>query len=547
MHSIRTRTTLLTVLGITISIFIATIISAVSVANMGHENSERALSLLCETGKNNINYYFKSVEQSVNTISALIDSDLDDIDDANFNTELSKHMNEARAIFSEAAKNTNGVLTYYYRIDPEISDVTNEKGFWYTNLDGKGFVEHEVTDLSDDQFECVWFYTPKNTGSPVWLPPYVTDNLDIYVLSYNVPVYRNTKFVGVVGIEISYATIGEQIKDIKVHETGFAFVIENEHDTIIYHPYIDILSMPEADRPPVPEGLVNGIKNNEHHVEYVYNGVLKHSYWEHLSNDMSIVVAVPLSEVNHSWRNIIIEMVVIALAIIAVFTTISVLYTRRITKPLKELTTAAEEINKGNYHVKLDYKHNDEIGILTSTVNKLITHLDEYIADLNSLAYADALTEVRNKSSFDIYIREMQKKIDDPNEEPEFAIAIFDCDNLKSINDSYGHDKGNVYLRNSSHLICRIFEHSVVYRIGGDEFAVILQKEDYDNREKLRNNFLSKSKEICAFAKEPWEKIQVSVGIAVYDPEIDASAEDVVIHADHLMYDHKRENKKKNK
>ena len=398
MHSIRTRTTLLTVLGITISIFIATVISAVSVAKLGHSSSEQTLSLLCETGKNNINYYFKSVEQSVNTVSTLIDSDLDDINDANFNAEFSAHMDDARTIFSEAAKNTNGVLTYYYRIDPEISDVTNEKGFWYTNLDGNGFAEHEVTDISDDQFECVWFYTPKNTGNPVWLPPYVTDNLDVYVLSYNVPVYRNTKFIGVVGIEISYTTIGEQIKDIKVQESGFAFVIENVHNTIIYHPYIDILNMPEADRPVVPEGLVKGIQNNEHHVEYIYNGVLKHSYWLHLSNDMSIVVAVPLSEVNISWRNIIIEMVVIALAIIAVFTTISILYTRRITKPLKDLTIAAEEIDKGNYHVKLDYKHDDEIGVLTTTVNKLITHLDEYITDLNSLAYADALTEDRKST-----------------------------------------------------------------------------------------------------------------------------------------------------
>ena len=127
------------------------------------------------------------------------------------------------------------------------------------------------------------------------------------------------------------------------------------------------------------------------------------------------------------------------------------------------------------------------------------------------------------------------------------AVFVIDMDGMKGINDNYGHDKGNVYLRNSSHLICRVFEHSVVYRIGGDEFAVILQGEDYIKRETLKKHFLDKSVEICAFAKEPWEKIYVSVGIAVYDPEVDVNAEDVMIHADHLMYDHKRENKKKRK
>ena len=49
-------------------------------------------------------------------------------------------------IFEETANKTNGVLTYYYRIDPAVS--RNVKGFWYTNLEGNEFTEHEVTDIS---------------------------------------------------------------------------------------------------------------------------------------------------------------------------------------------------------------------------------------------------------------------------------------------------------------------------------------------------------------------------------------------------------------
>ena len=207
------------------------------------------------------------------------------------------------------------------------------------------------------------------------------------------------------------------------------------------------------------------------------------------------------------------------------------------------MTMAAEEIDRGNYKVELSYKGNNEIGVLTNTVSKLIKNLDEYITDLNSLAYADALTEVRNKSAFDLYIEEMQKHIDN-GEKPEFAIAIFDCDNLKDINDEYGHDKGDVYLRNSCHLMCRVFSKSVFYRIGGDEFAAILQYEDFVNRELLKKHFLEKSAEVCQFAKKPWEQIRVSVGIATYDPDVDKSVEDVMVHADHLMYTNKRERKK---
>ena len=545
MHSIRTRTTLLTVIGIAVAITVTTIISAFSIANLGHTSYEQSLSLLCETGKNNLNYYFKSVEQSVNTVSSLVDDSLDEMTDEEYNTKFSQHINDAKSIFKEAANNTNGVFTYYYRIDPEISDVNGEKGFWFVKEE-QDFVEHEVTDISDDQFECVWFYTPKNTGKPVWLPPYLTDNLNVYVLSYNVPVYRNNTFVGVVGIEIDYKTMGEQIDDIKVLKSGYAFIIENENKTIIYHPYIDLLNMPEEDRPSVPAGLIEGIDNNENHVHYTYDGVLKHAYWLPLSNDMSIVVAVPLKEVESTWQNVIIQAIVVAAIIIAAFTTISILYTRRITKPLKELAEAAEEINKGNFNVKLDYKGDDEIGVLTTTFNKLITHLGEYIDDLNNIAYADSLTSVSNKSAFDVAVQELEKRLEN-EEEIEFAIGIFDCDDLKQINDKYGHDKGNIYLKNSSHLICRVFQHSNVYRVGGDEFAIILFDDDFKNRKRLEIDFIEKSAEICAFAKEDWEKIQISVGIATYDPKVDNNVNDVIIHADHLMYANKRSRKKQTK
>ena len=552
MKSIRTRSTLLTVIAIAVGITITTIISAISVANLGHSSSEQTLTLLCETGKSNLNNYFKSVEQSVNTISRLVDDHLDTIPDSEFNTKMSNHMDQARNIFKEAAANTNGVYTYYYRLDPAITKetVNQEKGFWYVKKDGV-FYEHEVTDLTDDHNEAVWFYKPKETGQPLWLSPYITDNLegDAYVISYNIPVYRHKSFIGVIGIEISYKTLGEQIKDIKAQKTGFAYIVQDSDCSIIYHPTLDILKMKEAGlpTPATPQEFIDQFKQGDHHIHYNFEGVEKHSYWLNLSNNMSVVVCVPLSEVNEIWLSLLIQIIVSAVAVIIAFGVITILYTRKITKPLKELTEAAEKINRGEYDVELTYNRQDEIGTLTNTVDRLIKHLDSYIADLNSLAYSDSLTEVQNKQAFDVALGEIQGRLYDKNNPIKFAIAIFDCDDLKQINDKYGHDKGNVYLKNSSNLIGRVFKNSKVYRIGGDEFAVILLGEDYSNRKVLKEEFLERSNEITSFAKEPWEEIHVSIGIARYDPDIDRSAEDVMIHADHLMYDHKRERKKQNK
>lgn len=556
MKSLRTKISILNVIAISVALIVAAIIASVSFANFAHSSTERTVELLCETGKNNLNYYFKSVEQSVKTVSTLLDNDLDEtIKDDDLTNTYKKHMDFAKKVFKEASKNTNGVFSFYYRVDLDVTDATGgretgEKGFWFLYSETtKTFEEHTVSPL--DESECPWFYQPKEKGEPVWLLPYSTDNLeDVYVISYNIPVYRNVNnasksFVGVVGIEISYNTLGEQIKDIKALSNGYAFIIENENGTIIYHPNIDLYGVSEEERPQAPKTFVDALKHGDKHVEYVYEGVAKHCYILPLGNDnmMSIVVCAPTSAVNALWLSVVTKIIIAALVLIAIFIAVTILFSHRITRPLKELTRVAEEINKGNYNVKIDYEGQDEIGVLTTTVNKLVENLSGYINDLNALAYSDALTSVHNKSAFDVRLHEIQEKIDN-GEEVEFGIAIFDCDDLKAINDQFDHDKGNVYLKNSSHLICRVFQNSLVYRVGGDEFSIVLQGEDFKNREALKKYFIEKSAEICSFAKVPWEEIRVSIGIAEYDPKVDSSVKDVVVHADHLMYENKRERKK---
>ena len=556
MRSLRLKITILNVAAVSIALVTATLIGVVSIASFGHESSEESLRLLCQEGKNSLNDYFDGVEQSAEIVSGLVSKDLETTDLTNLNAHVAK----ADTYFKEAIEHTEGVATYYYRFDPDISnnETNHELGFWYVD-EGDGLKPHTPSDVTKS--DCPWFYNPKESGKADWLLPYSTDNLDsFWVVSYNVPIYKEATFVGVVGIEINYQTLGKQIEEIKALETGYAFIVENDEGTIVYHPYIDLLAMDEKDRPKTPETFVSQMKGEKEafggvHIEYKFinyadgdkKEVEKHCYVLELSDEnMSIVVCVPVSEINNLWLSVVLQVIIAAVILIAASVVVAILFSRRITKPLHDLTVAAEEIDKGNYNIKLSYKGNDEMGLLTSTVNNLVKNLGGYINDLNVLAYADALTNVRNRSAYEITMRELQKRIVD-KDNVEFAIALFDCDDLKEINDEFGHDKGNVYLRNSCHLVCRIFERSVVYRVGGDEFVAILQGEDYKNREKLRKQFISKSAEISAFAKQSYEKIRVSIGIAVYDPNTDKTVQDVAVRADKLMYENKHERKKNNK
>lgn len=526
----------MTVCAIVLAMTAATLIGVAAIRKIGSTSSDQILRLLCETGQKNLDSYFDSVEQSVETVSAFAEADLEGLTMEQFPA----HVDRIRDVFEKMARQTHGVLTYYYRIDPAFS--ATEKGFWYVDLDGEGFVEHEATDITlydtADTSRLVWFTVPKFTGRAIWLPPYVTDNLDVLVISYNVPITWDGAFVGVVGIEIDYSTMAEQVDHIELYDSGYAFINDAEGN-IIYHPFIDVADIAGGNGPTVPEGLLSESAS----IRYTFDGVEKQAVWLPLENGMRLNVTVPISEINGNWKSLIREILVASLVLLAVASFAAAKFAGNITKPLRELTEVAEEVDRGNYDVALDYNGDDDVGILARTVNKLAANLKVYIGELNSLAYADALTSVRNKGAFDIHVRQLQADLDESGGGLDFAVGVFDCDDLKAVNDQNGHDKGDIYLKTTSKLICQVFKHSPVFRIGGDEFAMILQNDDFRNREALIQSFREQSAAICASADSQWEQVRVALGVAVYDPERDTSVNDVVRRADQLMYENKRSRK----
>ncbi len=538
MRSLRTRITLLTVCVVVFALAIVTVSSVLFIRSNERRESKQMLLLLCETGERNLDYYFNSVQKAVGNVASFVEEDLDGLEDE----QLEAHMERVGRYFEEMAYKANGVLTYYYRIDPEISD--NVKGFWYTNLDGEGFTEHEVTDITlydtQDTSKLVWFTVPKHEGKAVWLPPYITDNLDERVISYNVPVYYKGQFVGVVGIEIDDSTMAEQVESIHLYSDGYAFLSDSEGN-LFYHPHIDVSGLTEETTPELPEGVIS----DDTFIRYNYEGVEKQAAWLPLSNGMRLFVTVPLSETEGDWQKLVSVIIIISGVVLLVMSIFTMLYTKRITKPLEQLTEAAEQVDKGNYDFTLEYSGNDEVGRLTSTFRRLSDHMKEHINDLNRRVYVDALTSVKNKGAFSTALDTLQKQVDENEAGLEFAVGVFDCDNLKKINDRYGHDKGDVYLKTACQLICHVFDHSPVFRIGGDEFAVILRNDDYRNRAELIERFEKESEAINAENEDQWKQVHVAMGIAEYDPEKDHYVIDTVRRADKSMYTDKQGRKER--
>lgn len=149
------------------------------------------------------------------------------------------------------------------------------------------------------------------------------------------------------------------------------------------------------------------------------------------------------------------------------------------------------------------------------------------------LANKDALTKVKNKHAYTQAARELEERA--ATEDLEYAVIVMDINGLKNVNDTQGHNAGDEYIKASCHIICTVFKHSPVFRIGGDEFVVLLTGQDFDNRESLLDYFkdivMSNSKKGLA---------SLASGLATYDKALDSGIESVFERADKAMYENKK-------
>ncbi len=153
--------------------------------------------------------------------------------------------------------------------------------------------------------------------------------------------------------------------------------------------------------------------------------------------------------------------------------------------------------------------------------------------EAHTIAFTDPMTGVKSKHAFLLDQEEIDTAIDE-EAAGEFAVAVCDVNGLKVINDTLGHKAGDEYILSASKMVCDIFQHSPVYRVGGDEFVAILRGRDYLARKELLQELHDRSvKHIGS------KDVVVSGGLANYRPGDDASFHDVFERADVRMYKEK--------
>jgi len=177
------------------------------------------------------------------------------------------------------------------------------------------------------------------------------------------------------------------------------------------------------------------------------------------------------------------------------------------------------------------------LGYLVNEREKLLLKIKESEKMYRTLSLYDELTGLYNLRGFYILAEQQLKKA--LRSKNRMLLLFVDVDKLKWINDNFGHQEGNTSLIDTAIILKKqIRESDILARIGGDEFVALIDKTADDLQEILAKR-LEENIRIYNSKRTRNFKLSLSIGFAYYDPATPSSIEELLDHADKVMYERK--------
>ncbi len=513
MKSVRTKILVVVIAGLLILSLTLGGVVLYATNRILYRNADSIMRLESEHEAAKINDMLGDMEKSIQLVSEAAVEQLDSVEALKDLEYQRAYTRDMELLFNNAARNTAGMIAYYFRYNPDLS--LPDVGFFYGLTTKKNELQRlPVTDLSGNRENILWWNEPTTAGQAVWIAPHYHSDSDFMMVSYVSPFYKDGQLVGVVGMDIQLSRILSAVKEISPYDNGYAYLLSRT-GAELYHPYDDLRTdVSERDIVTASTPLDNG---------------------------MTLVVCAHYNDIQTQSTRMMTAMFLTSCGLVLLFIVLAVVMANRITRPLRRLSIAARSIGNGKELKALEYPLRDEIGVLYQVLDDSNNRLNEYMSDVHAKAYRDALTGLKNRAAYSETVKELEARI--ISEETKFGVVVIDINDLKKVNDNYCHENGDRLLVRVSKLIAAVFHRSLVYRIGGDEFVVILESLDYEEHEKLS----AALRELCGSERlvigDEEIPLSVAIGVAIYDKEIDSSYENVFHRADGLMYRNKWEMK----
>ncbi len=506
MRSIQSKILFVVISALFVITAIVTTISVSVAHDIIHKDADRILNNVSQKEAAYINEMLNSFMKSSAIMEHYAATELQAADSLKDGEYLNRYTEKIHQMFTEVAVNTPGTKAFYLCYAPGITSVSD--GF-YSKLQNDG----SVYELSTEEFvklslisaeQAAEYESALRRTGGVWMEPHPSQFSKETVISYIVPIYCQDVFVGILGFNMDFDYLISRINEITVYERGYAVLMDRNKEECYNSP-----SMVEYE-----EAYANASTA--------------------LVNDMVLELRAPYKDVQSSIRPMLTSIVIAFSMVLILAILYTIFVTHKIVTPLKKLTAAAATISSGVQDVNFVVDSKDEVGILSQVLGETYGKIMEYSTYIKALAYRDSLTGLKNSTAYAEAIAELNKEINVGN--PSFGVLVADLNHLKRTNDTYGHDVGNELISRTAKCMTEIFKTSMVYRIGGDEFVVILTGSDLENYRTLVDKLDIILSDRYISVKDQYVPISVARGVAVFDPSVDLVYTDVFAKADHAMY-----------
>lgn len=396
MRSIKARILAAVIVCTLLTSLICGGVSIINSRKTVYQDSQKEMQYACTNQAELLNAQMSRVEQSVNTAYNVALQQLTDVQA--FKTDKA-YVDAFNVIMDqmlyEIGGNTEGALTAYIRYNPEFTE-PDSGVFWSRSSDAENFEALVPTDFSmyspDDLEHVGWYYIPVKNGKPTWMDPYLNSNINVYMVSYVIPIVIDGESIGIIGMDIAFDKFTSTVENATVFETGSAFLAD-ANGNIAYHKTIEAgTAVSQVDESGVMAGALADPSKEGLPVNYTYQGELKDMCYRTLTNGMKYVLTAPESEMKSAASRITMLIVVGMLIAVAISVVIGVLMGLVITRPITQINdivskTAHFDFAKNENSDKL-CKRQDESGSMANSLREMRASLRAMVMDIKT-TYSD--------------------------------------------------------------------------------------------------------------------------------------------------------------
>lgn len=387
---------------ITISIIICSllassfigILSMSNVRGTSNEAAERELTLNGEITASDMDAMLSKVEQSVDTLSSIA---LHNLDVQKFMTDskyVTDYTNEMMDVVNEMGKNTDGAICVYVRYNPDFTEPTS--GIFLSRSNTESEFESLVpTDFSiydkTDLAHVGWYYIPVENGAPLWMDPYLNENINVYMISYVVPLFVDGQSIGIIGMDIDFSVLTNMVDATTTFDSGYAF-LTNADGNIVYHKDFEV----GTDLATVGNGGGEKIKtamadsaNVDQIVKYSFDGVDKEMVYMDLRNGMKLALTAPSSEIKENADKLSGKILFTLIGAVILAAVLGIVMGNSIANPIKRLTEIIQKTARLDFtrssSVENLLKRQDETGVMARAVGEMRKTLREMLQSMENI------------------------------------------------------------------------------------------------------------------------------------------------------------------